>query len=69
MAIECYSFPLPTGTFFRHLEKGSKSETMERATLHDPGQACNSITSDLTLSDDDDELSVPDESIADELGS
>ncbi|KAL9986691.1 hypothetical protein ACROYT_G000867 [Oculina patagonica] len=56
-------------TFFRHLEKGSNDDITESAMSQDSAEASKITTSDLSSSDDDDELSDPDESIADELGS
>ncbi|KAJ7388972.1 hypothetical protein OS493_034610 [Desmophyllum pertusum] len=59
-------------TFFRHVEKGNRDETTESASAsHDDpaAQPSTSTTSDLSASEDDDELLEPHESIADELGS
>lgn len=68
LSVNCL-FAFLTGTFFRHLEKGSKNETTESASLQEPTLASNSATSDLSISEDDDERSEPDESKVDELGS
>lgn len=69
MSINCL-FAFLTGTFFRHREKGGKNEeTQESASLQASVFASNSATSDLSSSDNDDDLSEPDEQRADGLGS
>lgn len=63
-------FTVLTGTFFRHLEKGGKNEeTTESASLQESALATNSTTSDLSTSDNDNELSEPDEQRPDGLSS
>lgn len=69
LSINCL-FAFLTGTFFRHREKGGKNEeTQESASLQASVFASNSATSDLSSSDNDDDLSEPDEQRADGLGS
>lgn len=54
-------FLFSSGTFYRHLESGVRDEVSESSTTQDNAQASGSNASDLSSTDDDNELSEPEE--------